>query len=142
MNGLLFGGAGAASVIGDLGLLLLRAFTGLALAFGHGINKIPPSAGLIDRVDGYGFPLPIVFAWSAGLSELVGGCLIAVGLLTRPAALFVFITMGVAVLFAHAGDPFSVREKALLFGMVALLLGATGAGRFALDPRVRQVRNR
>jgi putative oxidoreductase len=141
MNGLLFGGAGTASVIGDVGLLLLRAFAGLALAFAHGINKIPPSAGFIDRVDGYGFPLPMVFAWSAGLSELLGGCLIAVGLLTRPAALFVFITMIVAVLFAHADDPFSVKEKALLFGVMALLLITAGAGRFALDRRVRHVRN-
>ncbi len=37
----LFGGGGGGSVTADLGLLILRVFTGLSLTFAHGIGKLP-----------------------------------------------------------------------------------------------------
>ena len=117
----------------DAGLLALRVIAGLSLAFGHGIGKMPPSERFIAGVTEMGFPLPVLFAWAAGLSEFVGGILLAVGLLTRPAALFIFITMSVAFFIRHAGDAFGERELPMMFGAAALLFVLAGAGRFSLD---------
>jgi putative oxidoreductase len=123
---------------GDVGLLLLRGFAGLALAFGHGINKVPPSDQFVGWVGSFGFPLPLLFAWLSAFAEFVGGILLAIGLLTRPAALLIIINMSVALIFAHAGDSFSDRELPLLFLFTALLFLFTGAGRYSVDGRIRR----
>ena len=129
----LFGGAGGGSVASDLGLLVLRIMTGLALAFGHGRGKLPPSERFVARVDALGFPLPELSAWIAGLGEFGGGLLVALGLLTRPAATAALIVVATAFFGAHAGDPFGDREKAFLFAAAMLALILSGAGRFSLD---------
>jgi putative oxidoreductase len=124
--------------LGDVGLLLLRLFAGLALAFAHGINKLPPAEGFVNRIGGFGFPAPELFAWMAGLAEFGGGILLAAGLLTRPVAAVIVINMIVAVVFGHAGDPFGRRELALMFLFVALLYLFVGAGRYAVDTLLRR----
>jgi putative oxidoreductase len=130
-------GDGGGSTVADAGLLVLRLMAGLALAFAHGINKIPPSEGFVGGVEALGFPLPVFFGWSAGIAEFVGGLCLAVGLLTRPAALLIAFTMAVAFFLQHATDPFETKEKAFLFGGVALLFLLTGAGRFSIDSFLR-----
>lgn len=122
----------------DLGLLVFRVFIGLAMAFAHGIGKVPPPDMLINGVAGMGFPLPIVFAWAAALSELIGGLLIAAGLFTRPAALSLGFTMVIAAFVAHAADPFEKKEMALLYLVACVLLFFQGAGRFSLDRIIRK----
>ena len=126
-------GSGDTSRATDLGLLILRVLSGLALAVAHGIGKLPPSDGFVGAVGRLGFPAPEVFAWVAGLAEFGGGVLLAFGLLTRPAALAVAATMAVALFGAHGDDPFADGEKAFLFLTAALALLATGAGRYSLD---------
>jgi putative oxidoreductase len=123
--------------VGDLGLLFLRLFAGLALAFAHGINKLPPSERFVGRVAGFGFPAPEVFAWLSGFAEFGCGILVAIGLLTRPAATIIVGNMVVVVLFAHAGDPFGRRELPLLFGFVFLMFVLVGAGRYSVDALIR-----
>ena len=125
-------GSGDTSRPTDLGLLVLRLGVGLSLAFGHGLGKLPPSAGFIDGTAEMGFPLPALFAWAAALSEFLGGLLLALGLLTRPAALFVALTMATAFFLSHGGS-FGEGEKALLFLVAALALLAAGGGRYAID---------
>jgi putative oxidoreductase len=120
-------------VAADVGLALLRVFTGLTLALAHGIGKIPPSERFVAGVAEMGFPLPVLFTWAAGLAEFAGGLLLAAGLLTRPASFFILFTMFVAVFIRQAGDPFGDLELPLLFGMVALLYLLAGSGRFGLD---------
>lgn len=134
---LLFG-TGTTSRLTDLGLLLIRLGFGLTLAFAHGLGKIPPSAGFVDGVAAIGFPLPTLFAWAAGLAEFVGGLLLAFGLLTRPAGLFVAFTLGVAAFGRHAGDAFADRELALLYFVVGIAFAIMGAGRYALDTSIRR----
>lgn len=130
---LLFGGAGGRTQAADVGLLLLRLFTGLALAFGHGIGKLPPSAGFVERTGSLGFPIPEFFAWAAGLAEFGGGLLLALGLMTRPASFFIGFTMLVAAFGRHAADPFGQKEKALLYLAIAMLYLLIGAGRYSVD---------
>ena len=134
---LLFG-TGATSRATDFGLLILRLGFGLSLAFGHGLGKLPPSAGFIDGTAEMGFPLPALFAWAAALSEFLGGLLIALGLATRPAALFAGVTMAVAAFVRHADDPFSGLEKSFLYLVAFVALLIAGAGRYALDHYLRR----
>lgn len=132
-----FGGGVVSPWFADLGLTVLRVFTGLAMALAHGWGKIPPNDGFITGVGEMGFPIPTLFAWAAGASEFFGGLLLAAGLATRPAALAIFCTMFVAAFVRHADDPFRDTELALLFGSVALAFALLGAGRYSVDRFLR-----
>lgn len=139
-NNLLFGSTTKNSVNTDVGLLLLRLLAGLSLAFAHGLGKLPPSDGFVSMLGNVGLPAPGLLAWLSGFAEFGGGLLLAIGLLTRPAALFIIINMSVALIFAHAGDAFAEREKAILFCSIALLYLFSGAGRYSLDAGIRKKR--
>ncbi|HEX2094261.1 MAG TPA: DoxX family protein [Longimicrobiaceae bacterium] len=130
---LLSAGAEGQTAAAATGLLLLRVFAGLGLALGHGMGKLPPKPGFVRGVTEMGFPVPELFAWASGLAEFGGGLLLALGLLTRPAAFFVLGNMAVASFLRHAGDPFDEREKALLYAAIALCFLLTGPGRYSLD---------
>ena len=135
---LIFGGVGIRSTAGNIGLLILRVFAGLGLAFAHGIGKVPPSERFIAGVVKLGFPLPTMFAWAAGASELLGGVFLAAGFMTRPAAFFVACTMATAAFIRHAADPFGGKEKALLYLCIAIFYFFVGAGRFSIDGFIRK----
>ena len=122
----------------DLMLAILRVFTGLAMAFGHGINKVPPSDGFIKNTGELGFPFPTFFAYAAGYSEFFGAILLALGLLSRPAAFLVSATMFVAGFINHAGDPFGRAEKAYLYFLLRLVYLVLGSGKFSLDYLIRR----
>lgn len=123
----------ANSKMTDLAFVLLRLFVGLSMGLTHGLAKMPPPQMLIDGVAGLGFPMPVLFAWAAALSEFVGGLLVAAGLLTRPAAAFISITMLVAVFGAHGADTFDKKEMALLYFFTMAFFALAGAGRWSLD---------
>ncbi len=122
----------------DLGLFLFRLFVGLSMAFAHGLGKIPPSDQLIQGVTGMGFPLPLLFAWSAALSEFAGGLLIATGFFTRYASAFLGFTMAIAAFVAHGADPYRQKEMALLYLASCILLLFTGAGHYSVDHKFRK----
>ena len=124
----------------DCGLLWLRLLMGAGMA-SHGFQKvfggIMPQ--VVEGVAKLGLPgPPTALAWAASLFELVGGVLLALGLLTRVAALFVGFTMGVAAFVAHAADPFQVKELALAYLVMAVTLLLTGPGRYSLDHAIAQ----
>lgn len=121
------------SLFNEATITALRVVAGLLLAVLHGSGKVPPSADLIAGVTGLGFPAPSLFAWLAGLAELVGGVFLAVGFLTRPSAFVIAFTMLVAVFGAHAADPVNVKELGLFYLVVALVFLARGAGRWSVD---------
>jgi putative oxidoreductase len=132
---------GAAEVdcpVADGALTVLRMFAGFALAFGHGLGKLPPSEKFVGVVSSIGFPAPGLFAWAAALSEFGGGLLLGLGLLTRPAATLVCFTMLVAVVGQHRSDPFKAMEPALLYGAIALVFVLLGSSRFGLDRLARR----
>jgi putative oxidoreductase len=136
--------AGLLDRISPYAFVPLRVFAGLAF-MSHGWPKVFDAerfARFSGGVADMGFPAPALFAWAAGLSELVGGLLIALGLLTRPAALFCVITMVVAAFIRHAEDPFARKEKALLFLFVFLGYLVMGAGRLSLDGLIRRWRGK
>lgn len=114
-------------------LSVLRIISAL-LFMAHGTAKL------------LGFPATEMFAappeagtlmWIAGALELVGGALLALGLLTRPAAFVLSGEMAFAYFLGHAPQaPFPVQnggDAAILFCFVFLYLAAAGGGPLALD---------
>lgn len=134
----IFGGKGASDKLGDLGLLVLRVFTGLAMAFGHGLGKVQNPERMLNSTANMGIPLPQISGWLAIIAEFLGGILLALGILTRPAAFMVACTMVVAAFVAHGSDPFSKKELALFYLVSMIVFMCTGGGRFSLDALVRK----
>ena len=85
---------------------------------------------------GPGGPLPGIIV-AAGLIELVGGTLIALGLFTRPAAFIASGTMAAAYFMAHAPQSFwpalNMGESAILFCFIFLYFVFAGPGSWSLD---------
>ena len=77
----------------------------------------------------------------AGIIELVCGLLIAIGLLTRPAAFLASGTMAVAYFMAHAPQNFfpvnNMGDAAILYCFIFLYLVFAGAGPLSLDAMMR-----
>lgn len=123
----------------EFGLFLLRFFSGLGIMM-HGQRKLFVGGmdGFTENVANLGFPIPGLFAWVAALSEFLGGVLLALGLGTRIAALFIAGTMIVAAFISSAGASFFAREKALLYLTVMVTFMFTRGGRYSLDYYIHQ----
>lgn len=115
-------------------LAALRIYAGLTMAVVHGYPKVflGKIGGLTARVTEWGWPLPSVFAWSAGLGELLGGLALALGIFVRPLAPFAMATMIVATFVAHGADPFAKKELPLLYFFVFLYFFVHGPGPLSL----------
>ncbi|HLM02408.1 MAG TPA: DoxX family protein [Pyrinomonadaceae bacterium] len=137
---LLFGGETSASPLTNLGLTLLRIFAGIGLMT-HGVGKIQPKPEFIESVAGMGFPMPVFFAWAAGLAEFAGGALLILGLFTRPVSFLIAFTMGTALLGRHLNDPFATQEKAFLYFFIALAFLFMGANFWSVDGILRRNRS-
>jgi putative oxidoreductase len=128
-----FDGRPAGTAAADAGLALVRIVVFLLLAFLHGMGKLPPQEGFVGMVGGLGFPAPGLFAWLAAIAEVGGAALLVLGLLTRPAALLLFVHFLFVIFIAHGGDPFGDRELPIIFCTTALLFLLAGPGRYSLD---------
>ena len=135
---ILFGGESGLSFTANAGLMLLRIFAGLSLAFAHGIGKLPPGEGLISGTANLGFPMPTLFAWAAAMSEFLGGIFLALGLFTRVSGFFIAFTMLVAILGVHGADPYQKKELAFMYFFIALAFTIKGAGDWSLDSFLRK----
>ena len=120
----------------NAGLLFLRVALGLTMAFAHGLGKVPPKAGFVGYLAKIGFPAQELFAWCAGLSELVGGLFLAVGLATRFSSASLAFTMGVAAFMAHASDPWKAKELAIVYMFGYVFLFISGPGKFSVDAMI------
>jgi len=79
----------------------------------------------------------VIMALFAGSAEFFGGLLILIGLLTRPAAIVLAITMLVAIFTVHISNGLFLANNGYEFGLAlfaaSLSLAFSGAGRFAID---------
>lgn len=107
-----------------------RIIVGL-LFMQHGLQKI---FGLFGGVPA---DTPAAIQWSAGLIELVGGALVAVGLFAAPAAFVASGMMAVAYFMAHQPRALfpivNGGEPAILYCWFFLLVAARGAGIWSVD---------
>jgi putative oxidoreductase len=122
-------------LLASTGLLLLRLSIGL-LMIHHGQEKLAdPQQFASTYVASLHLPFPLVFAYAAGFSELIGSWLVILGLFTPLGALALTSTMAVAAVqhILTGGFNIYVLELVLLYlgGSLAILLN--GPGRFSFD---------
>jgi putative oxidoreductase len=128
------------------GLLLIRLVVGLLLV-GHGAQKLfgwfggygPKGTG--GWMESIGIKPGVFMAVSAGLMELLGGALFALGLLTPLAALLITVTMLGAIFKVHGQNGVWATAKGYEYPLVliAVVIGIalTGAGSYSIDALLR-----
>src|SRR6266496_3760067 len=123
-------------MLSEAAFALLRFFAGTLLAC-HGAQKLFGAFGGHVMT---GTPLML----AAGVIELGGGALIALGLFTRVAAFIASGEMAAAYFKSHAPHGFwpiqNKGELAVALCFVFLFVAAHGAGRFSLDRSLRRTR--
>ena len=122
-------------IAGDLGLLVLRVFTG-ALLIHHGYEKLANIENFADAfVRPLHLPFPILLSYVAAFSEVIGSWLLITGLLTRMGALAVAGTISVAIYHAivTAGFNIYLLELLGLYFAAAVVVLACGPGVFSID---------
>jgi putative oxidoreductase len=126
----------------NLGLLILRLAVGLLFA-GHGAQKLfgwfggHGLRGTAGFFDGIGLKPGRLHASAAGVLELGGGILLALGLLTPFASAALIAVMTAAVITVHfAKGLWSTNggyEYNLVLAAVAFALASIGAGSWSID---------
>ena len=128
------------AAFGRLTYALMRMGAGL-LFMEHGLQKLFGMFGGFGGNPGATAPLASQMGL-AGILELVGGGLVALGLLTRPVALLLAIEMIVAFVQVHlprGGFPIeNGGELALVYALVFLFLAGHGAGPVSLGRSFRR----
>jgi putative oxidoreductase len=126
----------------DLGLLIIRLVIGV-LFIGHGAQKLfgwfggyglKGTGGWFDSI---GMKPGVTMALLAGLTELFGGLLFALGLLTPLAGIMIAGTMLMAIIKVHAPNGLwstaNGYEYNLTLLVVAVGMALIGPGQYALD---------
>jgi putative oxidoreductase len=128
------------------GLLVLRLVLGLIMA-AHGAQKLfgwfdgPGLAGFGATLERLGVRPGRPWAMASAIIEFAGGLLVALGLLTPVAALFLAGNLLVAILTSHLARGFWNRDGgyefplALMGGLIGLSL--TGPGSLSVDSAIR-----
>ncbi len=118
----------------DLGKFILRISFSLMMLT-HGISKV-------DRLfaDEIKFSDPIGLGSFLSLiliafAEFVAPIFILIGFKTRWFSIFPVIGMAVAAFISHWEDPFSRKEKALLFMFGFLVIAMIGPGKYSIDKK-------
>jgi putative oxidoreductase len=129
----------------DVGLLLLRIAVG-GTFFAHGMQKVFGTWGGpgIDRfartlVD-FGFRESHTLSWVTGITELVAGACVVLGLFT-PLAAAALLSIKIGAVVLKSGSGFFIASAAganaveldVVLGLAAAALVLTGPGRIALD---------
>ncbi|RMF24626.1 MAG: DoxX family protein [Cyanobacteria bacterium J083] len=114
---------------------ILRVVIGIMMIH-NGWDKLSNIESFAQAYVAYiGLPFPIFFSYVAALTELIGAPLVAIGFLTRPAALGLFATMCVAM-YHHilvAGFNVAYLELSAIYAVCFLFFLVNGAGLFSTD---------
>ena len=122
--------------------LPLRLIAGIIFA-AHGAQKLFAwfggygLDGTGQWMESIGLAPGYLMALMAGSAEFFGGLLLIAGLLTRPAALALAVTMVVAIFSVHIQNGLFMSNNGYEFGLsllaISLALVFQGGGRFSLD---------
>jgi putative oxidoreductase len=118
-------------------LSVLRIVTGLMIVQ-HGMAKLIgfPAVPAFAKLE----PLSLIGA--AGFIELIGGTLLILGLLTRPAAFILAGEMAFAYFLRHAPNSFyplvNGGTLAIMYCFTCLYLSTAGAGPWSVDAAMKR----
>lgn len=119
-------------------IALLRVVAGVVMVH-NGLNKLGNVESFAEAyVSVIGLPFPIFFTYVAAFTELLAAPMLAIGFLTRPAALGLVSTMLVAI-YHHikvAGLSIPYLELSLLYAVCFQFFLVSGAGLFSIDALV------
>jgi len=124
----------------DKGLLVLRVGIGIMFMC-HGFPKLTAGPETWTKLGGALSDMGVNFApafigFMAAISEFGGGLLLAIGLLTRLACIFLLCTMVVATgMHLTNGDPFVKYSHALEAAILFFSLLFIGPGKISLDEK-------
>ncbi|BEV36146.1 DoxX family protein [Synechococcus sp. M16CYN] len=121
--------------LSNFGLLLLRVFTGTLLIH-HGYEKLINIENFADAfVRPLHLPFPVLLAYIAAFSEIIGSWFLITGLFTRLGALAIAGTITVAIYHAIATAGFNIYLLELLglYLAAAISVLACGPGLFSVD---------
>ena len=131
--------------VSGLGYPLIRLFTGLIL-MPHGAGKLFGwfgGRGIEGTAAGFakmGLEPALPLATLVGMTEFFGGLFLAIGLLTRPAALGMIAIMAVAVFQVHLKNGFfwfnGGYEYPLLWGIIGIAILFRGGGALSVDRKI------
>ena len=126
----------------NIGLLIIRLVIGL-LFVGHGAQKLfgwfggyglKGTGGWFESI---GMKPGVTMALFAGLAELIGGVLFALGLLTPLAGIMIAGTMVMAIIKVHAPNGIWATSNGYEYNLtlliVAIGIALIGPGQYALD---------
>lgn len=126
----------------NIGLLIIRLVVGL-LFVGHGAQKLFGSFGGYGLkgtggwFESIGMKPGVTIALFAGLAELIGGILLAIGLLTPLAAIMIAGTMIMAIIKVHGQNGLWATSNGYEYNLtlIAVVIGIAliGPGQYALD---------
>jgi putative oxidoreductase len=123
------------NLLSQTSFALLRVVVGMMIVH-NGLDKLSNIESFSQAyVQVIGLPFPIFFSYVAALTELIGAPLLALGLLTRPAALGLFSTMCVAM-YHHilvAGFSIPYLELSAVYAACFLFFAVNGGGLFSTD---------
>ncbi|MEO6729319.1 MAG: DoxX family protein [Candidatus Dojkabacteria bacterium] len=122
----------------NFGLLIGRIGLGAMMMF-HGIPKLMGGPeqweGIGNSMNNFGINfMPVFWGFMASLAEGIGGLLIVLGLLFRPASILIILTLVVATTFHFSnGDGWMGASHAIETGFAFLILLFVGPGKYSVD---------
>ena len=117
-----------------IGLLILRI--GFSVGFmTHGYEKL---IRIFSGNNKFADPIGIGSTLSLFLTvfaEFVAPIFLIIGFKTRLSSIFPIITMFVAYVIRHDGDPFSKKEKSFIYLIAFITIFFTGPGKYSIDKK-------
>ncbi|MEM9091460.1 MAG: DoxX family protein [Cyanobacteria bacterium P01_F01_bin.53] len=123
------------STLTQITWFILRLSAG-GLMIHNGFDKLTDVQGFADGVVSFiGLPYPVFFTYCAAYTEIIGSILIFLGLLVRPSAGALLVTMAIAVFFHLKANGLAIAplETATLYATIYTFLLINGAGQWSLD---------
>lgn len=117
----------------SIALLLLRVTIG-GMMLTHGLGKLTMLFGndSIQFLDPLGIGLTASLALAV-FAEVICSLFLIFGIATRFSAISLSVTMFIAAFIVHANDDFAVKEMALLYLLIYVVLAIVGAGKYSVD---------
>jgi putative oxidoreductase len=130
------------AVRSSLALTLLRVTVGFVF-FMHGYQKIFTYGfdGIISGFGQIGVPMPQLVAPAVGITELVGGAAVILGLFPRVVALLFIGVMAGAITYAKGSGGFFAPngyEFELTLGVAALTIALAGGGQWSVQDLMKK----